>query len=356
MASDILIVDDEADIRDADRRHPAGRGLRHARGRRQRPGAGRDPRAPADPGRSSTSGCRAASSTGSQFSSSCAQDMPDLPVVMISGHGNIETAVAAIKIGAYDFIEKPFKSDRLLLVVERALEASRLKRENEELKQSAPDRDDRAGRRARMRQPAAPDDRAGRADRQPRPDHRRPRAPARRWRRACCTRARARAEAPFVVLNCAAITPGAARDRAVRRRGGRRAATQPRKVGTLEEAHGGTLFLDEVADMPLETQGKIVRVLQEQTFERVGGSARSRSMSASCPRPTAISQAEIAAGRFREDLYHRLAVVPMRVPPLARAARGHSGAGSPISWRDFGRRPDCRARDRRGRDGGAAGL
>ncbi len=150
---------------------------------------------------------------------------------------------------------------------------------------------------------------------------------------------------------------GPAGDRVVRHARPAATADSPRKIGTFEQAHGGTLFLDEVADMPLETQGKIVRALQEQTFERVGGSRRVEvdvRVIASTNRDLA---AEIAAGRFREDLYYRLNVVPIRVPRAARAARGHPAAGAPFHGaRRRGRRA-CTPREF-GEDahGGAAGL
>ncbi len=138
MPHDILIVDDEADIRELVAGILEDEGFRHAHGARQRHGA--SPRSPtAGPAWCfSISGCRAASSTACSCSRSIKQEHADVPVVMISGHGNIETAVAAIKKGAYDFIEKPFKADRLILVANRALETSRLKREVKELKQLAP--------------------------------------------------------------------------------------------------------------------------------------------------------------------------------------------------------------------------
>jgi two-component system nitrogen regulation response regulator NtrX len=240
-------------------------------------------------------------------------EAPNLAVVMISGHGTIETAVAAIKMGAYDFIEKPFKSDRLLLVVERAIQAARLKRENEELRLRAGDDEELIGNShavAQLRQQiekAAPTKSRVMISGAPgsgkevvaRLLHRRSR----------------RAEAPFVVLNCAMLRPDHLEIELFGAAAGAEGPDSPRKIGVFEEAHGGTLFLDEVADMPLETQGKIVRGLQEQTFERLGGSRIEVDVRvmASTNRDLA---AEVSAGRFREDLYYRLAVVPIRVPAL----------------------------------------
>jgi two-component system nitrogen regulation response regulator NtrX len=239
-------------------------------------------------------------------------DMPSVPVVMISGHGTIETAVEAIKIGAYDFIEKPFKSDRLLLVVARAIEAAQLRRENAELRLRAGGELDLVGASPAINQLRQQIERVA-------PTGSRvlvtgaPGSGKEVVGRLLHARSR-RADGPFVAINCATMHPdrleielfGAEGDN-----GG-----TPRKIGTFERAHGGTLFLDEVADMPLETQGKIVRALQEQTFERVGGSRRVEVDVRVIASSNRDLSAEIAAGRFREDLFYRLNVVPIRVPPL----------------------------------------
>ncbi len=240
---------------------------------------------------------------------------PQVPVVMISGHGTIETAVAAIQHGAYDFIEKPFKSDRLLLVVRRALEAARLARENAELRLRAGAETELTGDSAAIVAVRAAD-RAGGADRLARADH----GPAGSGKEVAARMIHARsrrADGPFVALNCATLAPAPVRGGAVRRRGrvGRQSAS-PRRAGVLERAHGGTLLLDEVSDMPLETQGKIVRALQDQTFERLGGATRVKVDVRVLATTNRDLQAEIAAGRFREDLYYRLAVVPLRMPSL----------------------------------------
>jgi two-component system, NtrC family, nitrogen regulation response regulator NtrX len=239
-------------------------------------------------------------------------EMPSVPVVIISGHGTIETAVEAIKIGAYDFIEKPFKTDRLLLVVARAIEAAQLRRENAELRLRAGGDLDLVGASPAVNQLRQQIERVA-------PTGSRvmitgaPGCGKEVVGRLLHARSR-RADGPFVAINCATMRP----DRLEIELFGCEASNDgtPRKVGTFERAHGGTLFLDEVADMPLETQGKIVRALQEQTFERVGGSRRVEvdvRVVASTNRELA---AEIAAGRFREDLFYRLNVVPIRVPPL----------------------------------------
>jgi two-component system, NtrC family, nitrogen regulation response regulator NtrX len=238
---------------------------------------------------------------------------PELPVVMISGHGNIETAVAAIKRGAYDFIEKPFKADRLLLVADRALEASRLKREVKELKALAPLATALVGRSPSLNQLRLTLEKVA-------PTNSRILVigPAGAGKELCARSIHAlsaRANGPFVVINAAAITP----DRMEIELFGvdQSNGSQGRKVGALEEAHGGTLFIDEIADMPRETQSKILRVLVDQTFERVGGNTKV-SVDVRIVSSTARNlESEIAAGKFREDLYHRLSVVPIRVPPLA---------------------------------------
>lgn len=241
------------------------------------------------------------------------RELPNLPVVMISGHGTIETAVAAIKIGAYDFIEKPFKSDRLLLIVERAIEAARLRRENEELRLRAGGDEDLLGVSHAISQLRQQVERAA-------PTGSRvlvsgpPGAGKEVVARVLHNNSR-RARGPFVVLNCATMRPERLEIELFGTEASAEGPESPRKVGTFEQAHGGTLFLDEVADMPIETQGKIVRALQEQTFERVGGARVEVDVRviASTNRDLAL---EIAAGRFREDLYYRLAVVPLHVPPL----------------------------------------
>ena len=268
--------------------------------------------------------------------------MPSVPVVMISGHGTIETAVEALKIGAYDFIEKPFKSGRLLAVIARAIEAAQLRRENAELRLRAGGELDLVGASSAVNQLRQQIDRVA-------PTGSRvmitgaPGSGKEVVGRLLHARSR-RAEGPFVPINCATMRP----DRLEVELFGCEASNDgvPRKIGTFERAHGGTLFLDEVADMPLETQGKIVRALQEQTFERVGGSRRVEvdvRVVASSNRELA---AEIAAGRFREDLFYRLNVVPIRVPPLrdrredipllARHFMARGAEAARIAAREFG--------------------
>ena len=248
---------------------------------------------------------------GLQLLDAMKQQYPDLPVVMISGHGNIETAVAAIKQGAYDFIEKPFKADRLVLVAQRTLEYSRLKREVRALKQFTPVA--MIGNSPSINQLRQTIDKVA-------PTNSRilivgPSGSGKELAARVLHEHSGRAEGPFVVINAAAITPdwmeielfGTEQSN----------GSQERKVGALEEAHGGTLFIDEIADMPRETQNKILRVLVDQTFQRVGGTTKV-SVDVRIVSSTGRDiEAEIAAGKFREDLFHRLSVVPVRVPPLA---------------------------------------
>jgi two-component system nitrogen regulation response regulator NtrX len=239
------------------------------------------------------------------------RDHPLVPVVMISGHGTIETAVSAIKQGAYDFIEKPFQSDRLMLITERAIEAARLRRENLELRLRAGGDGELVGQSAAVNVVRQAIDKVA-------PTGSRvfitgPAGVGKEVVARLLHQRSKRVDGPFVVVNCAAMHP----DRLEIELFGMDAEGDgPRKVGLFEQAHGGTLLLDEVADMPLETQGKILRALQDQTFERVGGRSKVQvdvRVMASSNRDV---NAEMGTGRFREDLYYRLNVVPIRVPPL----------------------------------------
>ncbi|WP_376091355.1 sigma-54-dependent transcriptional regulator [Roseomonas sp. CCTCC AB2023176] len=239
------------------------------------------------------------------------REEPRVPVVMISGHGTIETAVQAIQQGAYDFIEKPFKSDRLLLIVARALEAARLVRENSELRLRSGSESELigtsslvSGLRNQVEKVAPTGSRVLIS------------GPAGSGKEVVARMIHARSrrsDEPFVVLNCATLNPARFEEELF---GVEATADSPRRQGVLERAHGGTLLLDEVADMPLETQGKIVRALQEQGFERIGGATRVKVDVRVVATTNRDLAAEIAASRFREDLYYRLAVVPLRVPSL----------------------------------------
>ena len=239
---------------------------------------------------------------------------PHVPVVMISGHGTIETAVSAIQHGAYDFIEKPFKSDRMLLVIRRALEAARLARENAELRMRAGVESELTGTSQAISVLRAGIERVA-----PTGSRVLIHGPAGSGKEVAARMVHARsrrADGPFVALNCATLNPARFEEELFGMEAGADAQVQPRRAGMLERAHGGTLLLDEVSDIPLETQGKIVRALQDQTFERLGGSTRVKVDVRVLATTNRDLQAEIAAGRFREDLYYRLAVVPIRMPSL----------------------------------------
>jgi len=237
-----------------------------------------------------------------------------VPAVMISGHGTIEMAVGAIQRGAYDFIEKPFQSDRLLLIVRRALEAAQLARENAELRLRAGPEATLTGESAPIAQLRAQVERVA-----PTGSRVLITGPAGSGKEVVSRMIHARsrrADGPFIVMNCATLNPARFEEELFGLESGADPAAHPRRAGVLERAHGGTLLLDEVSDMPLETQGKIVRALQDSTFERLGGSARVKVDVRVISTTNRDLHAEIAAGRFREDLYYRLAVVPVKVPAL----------------------------------------
>src|SRR5262249_33019910 len=235
---------------------------------------------------------------------------PELPIVMISGHGNIETAVAAIKQGAYDFIEKPFKADRLVLVPQRALQTSRLKREVKALTRLAPST--LRGKSSSMNQLRQTVEKIS-------PTNSRilivgPAGAGKELTARAIHSHSTRANGPFIVINAAAMMPERME---IELFGVEQPTNGGRKVGALEEARGGRLFIDEIADMPRETQNKILQVLVEQPFQRVGGTNKVQVDVRIISSTGRNIEAEIAAGKFREDLYHRLSVVPIRVPPLA---------------------------------------
>lgn len=248
---------------------------------------------------------------GIQVLDTLKREQPDLPIVMISGHGSIETAVASIKKGAYDFIEKPFKADRLIHVVGRALEASRLRREVQELKLRAGDDSEMVGNSSAISQLRQAIEKIA-------PTNSRVfvSGPSGSGKEVAARLIHARSRRSgnaFVAINCATMAPSRIESELF----GTEEVEGPRKTGLLELAHNGTLYLDEVADMPLETQGKILRVLVDQTFTRVGGTTRVQVDARVICSTTRDLRAEIAGGTFREDLYHRLNVVPVRVPSLA---------------------------------------
>jgi two-component system nitrogen regulation response regulator NtrX len=312
MASDILVVDDEADIRELIS------GILEDEGHRTRTAKDSDETLTAIEERRPSLVILDIWLQGSKLDGLDLLDRikkahPDLPVVIISGHGNIETAVAAIKRGAYDYIEKPFKADRLVLIATRALEASRLKRENRELRERSTYSFEMIGRSSAINQLRQAIDKVA-------PTNSRvlitgPSGSGKELAARVMQAKSSRADGPFVVLNAAAMVP----DRVELELFGVEEGTSsgPRKVGALEEAHNGTLYIDEIGDMPLETQGKILRVLVEQRFQRLGGGPKVHVDVRIVTSTSRDLQKEMSSGRLREDLYHRLNVVPIRVPPLS---------------------------------------
>ncbi|OSZ70474.1 sigma-54-dependent Fis family transcriptional regulator [Sphingomonas sp. IBVSS1] len=310
MALDILIVDDEADIRDLVAGVLADEGFEtRVAANSQQALAALAERRPSlvilD------IWLQGSAMDGIELLDAMKARDPTLPVVMISGHGTLDTAVAAIKRGAYDYIEKPFQAEQLLLVVRRATETERLRREYQALKERVGYDIELTGTspqinqvRATLKRVAATGSRVLITG---------PAGSGKEVAARLLHQWSTRDSAPFVVVSAARMTP----ERVEEALFGVEDGGENVRAGLFEQAHGGTLFLDDVADMPITTQAKILRVLTEQVFQRVGGarwvrvdvrviSATSRDLSA-----------EIAAGRFREDLYYRLNVVPVRMPPLS---------------------------------------
>jgi len=238
------------------------------------------------------------------------RDNPDVPVVIISGHGNIEIAVAAIKQGAYDFIEKPFNIDQLMVVIRRAMETSRLRRENHSLKRREVASTDMIGSSTAFKSLM------GQLDKVTKSNGRvMLRGPAGAGKEIAARYIHAnsnRASAPFVTVNCASVAP----DRMEEVLFGRETPDRGVEPGLLEQAHGGVIFFDEVADLPLGTQSKILRVLVDQQFTRVGGNDKVRVDLRVISSTNKDLDAAIKADTFRQELFHRLNVVPISVPSL----------------------------------------
>ena len=238
------------------------------------------------------------------------RDNPDVPVVIISGHGNIEIAVAAIKQGAYDFIEKPFNIDQLLVVIRRAMETSRLRRENQTLKRRDASNTDMLGQSAAFRALTGQLDKVTKSNGRVMLT-----GPAGSGKEVAARYIHAnssRASAPFVTVNCAGVAP----DNMEEVLFGRETPERGVEPGLLEQAHGGVIYFDEVADMPLGTQSKILRVLVDQQFTRVGGNDKVRVDLRVVSSTNRDLDAAIKADTFRQELFHRLNVVPIAVPSL----------------------------------------
>ena len=309
MSLDILVVDDEADIREL------VSGVLEDEGYRPRSAGDADSTLAALAERRPSlvlldvwlQGSRL---DGLQLLGEIKRRDPTLPVIVFSGHGNLDTAVAAVRQGAVDFIEKPFESSRLLHLVARATETERLRRENETLRAQVGQEEELTGTsqainqvRATLKRVAGTGSRVLIAG---------PAGSGKEVAARLLHNWSPRVKAPFVVVSAARMTP----DRVEEELFGAEEGSELVRPGLLEQAHGGTLFLDEIADMPMSAQAKILRVLTDQSFIRVGGT-RTVKVDVRVVSATARDlTAEIAAGRFREDLYYRLNVVPVMLPPL----------------------------------------
>ncbi|MFO1106433.1 MAG: sigma-54 dependent transcriptional regulator [Amaricoccus sp.] len=238
------------------------------------------------------------------------RDNPSVPIVIISGHGNIEIAVAAIKQGAYDFIEKPFNIDQLLVVVSRALEASQLRRENASLRGREVAGTTMIGSGSAFRHLRGQLDKVARTNSRVMLS-----GPAGAGKEVAARYIHGhsdRAKGPFVTVNSASVGAEQMEELLF----GRESAERGLEPGLFERAHTGILFFDEVADMPVGTQSKILRVLVDQAFQRVGGADTVRVDVRVISATTRDLAREVAAGRFRTELFHRLNVVPVSVPGL----------------------------------------
>ena len=238
------------------------------------------------------------------------RDNPDVPVVIISGHGNIEIAVAAIKQGAYDFIEKPFNIDQLLVVVTRAMETSRLRRENADLRRRDVTSSDMLGSSPAFKLLKSQLDKVTKSNGRVMLSG--PAGSGKELAARFIHSNSGRASAAFVTVSSATIEP----ERMEEVLFGRETPERGVEKGLLEQAHGGVVYFDEVADMPLGTQSKILRVLTEQQFTRVGGAHKVRVDLRVISSTSRDLRNEIALGRFRQELYDRLNVVPIQVPSL----------------------------------------
>jgi two-component system nitrogen regulation response regulator NtrX len=238
------------------------------------------------------------------------RDNPDIPVVIISGHGNIEIAVAAIKQGAYDFIEKPFNIDQLMVVVARAMETSRLRRENADLRRRDVSSTEMLGASSAFKTLKSHLEKVTKSN--GRVMLTGPAGSGKEMAARFIHQHSNRAGAAFVSVSSATIEP----ERMEEVLFGRETTDRGVEKGLLEQAHGGLVYFDEVADMPLGTQSKILRVLTEQQFTRQGGNDKVRVDLRVISSTTRDLRREIGAGRIRQELFDRLNVVPIAVPSL----------------------------------------
>ena len=310
MASDILVVDDEADIRDLIS------GILSDEGHEARTAHDSDSALSAISDRLPSLifldiWLQGSKLDGLQLLDIIRERYPTLPVIIISGHGNIETAVSAIKAGAYDYIEKPFKVDRLVLIAERALETLNLRKQIKDLERRVSDMPELIGESPAVQQLRSTIEKVSIGNSRIMivgPSGSGKEAVARAIHHHS-----SRSNGPFVVLNAATITSTNMATELF----GIEPNNDSAKIGALEESHNGTLFLDEVGEMPLETQKRILRVLTDQKFERVGGTNKVSVDVRIISSTSTDLELSIEQGNFQQDLFHRLAVVLVPVPCLS---------------------------------------
>ncbi len=313
MATDILIIDDEADIRSliSDTLKDEGYATRTAHDSTSTFSSIRD-RVP--DAMVLDIWLKDSELDGLGILENVRQQYPFMPVIMISGHGNIETAINSIKLGAYDFIEKPFEEDKLILMIRRAIEASRLKLENAALRLKVGPDNVLIGSSGAISQLKTQTERVA-------PTNSRvfisgPAGSGKEVVARIIHQKSLRSKGPFVVINASSMSLENSERELFGIEGDNEFINLPKKVGLFEKADGGTLFIDEIADMPLQIQSKFLRVLQDGSLERVGGRKQVKVDFRVITATNRDIQAEIKAGNIREDLYYRLSVVPLRMPAL----------------------------------------
>lgn len=241
------------------------------------------------------------------------RDHPHVPVIMMSGHGTIETAVSAIKRGAYDFIEKPFESERMLMVISRALEAAKLRRENEELKVKTGGMD-LIGSSSLISHIRQTIDKVSCSN--SRIFIGGPAGSGKEVVARLIHQNSRRANLPFISVNCSTMNPDYIDAELFGTEIVGHDESQPRKIGLIERAHGGTLYINEICDLPLSVQTKLIRVLQEGGFCRLGDNQKIEVDVRIIASTSMIVAQEIKEGHLRQDLYDRVSVIPIQVPAL----------------------------------------